>query len=250
MGAVVFAFKTWRHYLYGTKSVIYTDHKSFQHIFVQKELNMRQQRWIELFSDYDCEMRYHPRKANVVADAFSGKERVEPRRVRAMSMNIRSSVTAKILAAQGEAFQVGKKDSRNAAVKALNETSKTLALWLFRVLRYLSGIEIRTPWLLSLSFYTKRLQDEKLARIYIDEIVARHGVPVSIISYLCMERFYFVFFTVLKKWLADANLNVPLGEVKIDKTLRFIEEPVVIMDHEVKKLKRSRIPIVKLQLEL
>ncbi|GKD38720.1 hypothetical protein Tco_1258927, partial [Tanacetum coccineum] len=53
----------------------------------------------------------------------------------------------------------------------------------------------------------------------------------------------------LKKCLADANLNVPLGEVKIDKTLRFIEEPVVIMDREVKKLKRSRIPIVKLQLE-
>ncbi|GKC66811.1 putative reverse transcriptase domain-containing protein [Tanacetum coccineum] len=107
MGAVVFAFKTWRHYLYGTKSVIYTDHKSFQHIFIQKELNMRQRRWIELFSDYDCEIRYHPRKANVVADAFSRKERVEPRRVRAMSMNIRSSVTAKILAAQGEASKVG-----------------------------------------------------------------------------------------------------------------------------------------------
>ncbi|GJR84458.1 retrotransposon protein, putative, ty3-gypsy subclass [Tanacetum coccineum] len=58
MGAVVFAFKTWRHYLYRTKSVIYTDHKSFQHIFVQKELNMRQRRWIEFFSDYDYEIRY------------------------------------------------------------------------------------------------------------------------------------------------------------------------------------------------
>ncbi|GKA40025.1 putative reverse transcriptase domain-containing protein [Tanacetum coccineum] len=61
--------KTWRHYLYGTKSVIYTDHKSLQHIFDQKELNMRQRRWIELFSDYECEIRYHPGKANVVADA-------------------------------------------------------------------------------------------------------------------------------------------------------------------------------------
>ncbi|GJS94000.1 putative reverse transcriptase domain-containing protein [Tanacetum coccineum] len=99
MGAVIFAFKTWRHYLYGTKSVIYTDHKSFQHTFVQTELNMRQQRWIELFSDYDREIRYHSGKANVVADAFSRKERVKPRRVRAMSMTIRSSVTNKILAA-------------------------------------------------------------------------------------------------------------------------------------------------------
>ncbi|GKB90759.1 putative reverse transcriptase domain-containing protein [Tanacetum coccineum] len=76
LGAVVFALKTWRHYLYGTKSVIYTDHKSLQHIFDQKELNMRQRRWIELFSDYECEIRYHPGKANVVADALSRKERL------------------------------------------------------------------------------------------------------------------------------------------------------------------------------
>nr|GEW71787.1 putative reverse transcriptase domain-containing protein [Tanacetum cinerariifolium] len=61
---VVFTLKIWRHYLYGTKSVIYTDHKSLQHIFSQKELNMQQRHWIELFSDYDCEIRYHPGKAN------------------------------------------------------------------------------------------------------------------------------------------------------------------------------------------
>ncbi|GJW54446.1 putative reverse transcriptase domain-containing protein, partial [Tanacetum coccineum] len=71
--------KIWRQYLYGTKSVIYTDHKSLQHIFSQKELNMRQRRWIELFSDYDCKIRYHPGKANVVADALSRKERVNLR---------------------------------------------------------------------------------------------------------------------------------------------------------------------------
>ncbi|GJT43865.1 putative nucleotidyltransferase, ribonuclease H [Tanacetum coccineum] len=82
LGAVVFALKTWRHYLYGTKSVIYTDHKSLQHIFDQKELNMRQRRWIELFSDYEYEIRYHPGKANVVADALSRKERLKPRCVR------------------------------------------------------------------------------------------------------------------------------------------------------------------------
>ncbi|GJR09538.1 reverse transcriptase domain-containing protein [Tanacetum coccineum] len=64
LGAAVFALKIWRHYLYGKKSVIYTDHKSLQHIFSQKELNMRQRRWIELFSDYDCEIRYNPGKAN------------------------------------------------------------------------------------------------------------------------------------------------------------------------------------------
>ncbi|GJQ90084.1 reverse transcriptase domain-containing protein [Tanacetum coccineum] len=70
LGAVVFALKMWRHYLYGTKCVVFTDHKSLQHILDQKELNMRQRRWLELLSDYDCEIRYHPGKANVVADAL------------------------------------------------------------------------------------------------------------------------------------------------------------------------------------
>ncbi|GJS13716.1 putative reverse transcriptase domain-containing protein [Tanacetum coccineum] len=62
LGAVVFALKIWRHYLYGTKCTVFTDHKSLQHIFNQKELNMRQRCWLELLSDYDCEIRYHPGK--------------------------------------------------------------------------------------------------------------------------------------------------------------------------------------------
>ncbi|GJX15249.1 putative reverse transcriptase domain-containing protein [Tanacetum coccineum] len=103
LGAVVFALKIWRHYLYRTKTVIYTDHKSLQYIFDQKDLNMRQRRWIELLSDYECEIKYHPGKANVVADALSRKERLKPRRVRAMSITIHSGLKAKILEAQGEA---------------------------------------------------------------------------------------------------------------------------------------------------
>ncbi|GJV53030.1 putative reverse transcriptase domain-containing protein [Tanacetum coccineum] len=80
LGAVVFALKIWRHYLYGTKCTVFTNHKSLQHILNQKELNMRQRRWLELLSDYDCEIRYHPGKANVVADALSRKERIKPLR--------------------------------------------------------------------------------------------------------------------------------------------------------------------------
>ncbi|GKC82695.1 putative reverse transcriptase domain-containing protein, partial [Tanacetum coccineum] len=80
---VVFALKIWRHYLYGTKCMVFTDHKSLQHILNQKELNMRQRRWLELLSDYDCEIRYHPGKANVVADALSRKERNKPLRTEA-----------------------------------------------------------------------------------------------------------------------------------------------------------------------
>ncbi|GJR20057.1 putative reverse transcriptase domain-containing protein [Tanacetum coccineum] len=103
LGAVVFALKIWRHYLYGTKSIIYTDHKSLQHIFSHKELNMRQRRWIELFSDHDCKICYHLGKANVVADALSRKERVKPKRVRAMNMILQSSIKDRILMAQKEA---------------------------------------------------------------------------------------------------------------------------------------------------
>ncbi|GJV52333.1 putative reverse transcriptase domain-containing protein, partial [Tanacetum coccineum] len=88
-----------RHYLYGTKSVIYTDYKSLQHIFDQKEWNMRQRRWIELFSDYECEIRYHLGKADVVANALSRKERVKPRRIRPMAMTIQPGVRGMILAA-------------------------------------------------------------------------------------------------------------------------------------------------------
>ncbi|KAJ8760530.1 hypothetical protein K2173_015197 [Erythroxylum novogranatense] len=73
MAAVIFALKIWRHYLYGEKSEIYTDHKSLQYIQKQKELNLRQRRWIELLKDYDCQILYHPGKANVVADALSRK---------------------------------------------------------------------------------------------------------------------------------------------------------------------------------
>nr|GFA56992.1 reverse transcriptase domain-containing protein [Tanacetum cinerariifolium] len=79
--AVVFALKIWRHYLYGTKCTVFTNHKSLQHILDQKELNMRQRRWLELLSDYDCDIHYHPWKENVVANALSKKEREPPLRV-------------------------------------------------------------------------------------------------------------------------------------------------------------------------
>ncbi|GJR96961.1 putative reverse transcriptase domain-containing protein [Tanacetum coccineum] len=81
LGAVVFALKMWRNYLYGMKCIVFIDHKILQHILDQKELNMRQRRWLELLSDYSCEIRYHPGKANVVADALCRKEQINPLRV-------------------------------------------------------------------------------------------------------------------------------------------------------------------------
>ncbi|GKA61712.1 putative reverse transcriptase domain-containing protein [Tanacetum coccineum] len=102
LGAVVFALKMRRHYLYGKKYVVFTDHKSLQHILDQKKLNMRQRHWLELLSDYDCEIRYHPGKANVVADALSRKERSKPLRIRALVMTIGLNLPKQILSAQSE----------------------------------------------------------------------------------------------------------------------------------------------------
>ncbi|KAI3815960.1 hypothetical protein L1987_15644 [Smallanthus sonchifolius] len=104
LGAVVFELKIWRHYLYGTKCTIYTDHKSLQHIFEQKELNMRQRRWVKLLIDYDYAIKYHPGKTNVVADALSRKE-TKPKRVRALQLTIHGGLPDKIRSAHLEALK-------------------------------------------------------------------------------------------------------------------------------------------------
>nr|GEV72152.1 hypothetical protein [Tanacetum cinerariifolium] len=91
-----------RHYLYGTKCTVFTNHKSLQHILDQKELNMRQRRWLELLSDYDCDIRYHPGK---VADELSRKERIEPLRVRALVMTIGLDLPKQILEDKIEALK-------------------------------------------------------------------------------------------------------------------------------------------------
>jgi hypothetical protein len=76
LAVVVHALKIWRHYMIGNKCKIFTDHKSLKYIFTQNELNLRHRRWLELIKDYDLEIHYHPRKANVVADALSRKGQV------------------------------------------------------------------------------------------------------------------------------------------------------------------------------
>ncbi|GJU77108.1 putative reverse transcriptase domain-containing protein [Tanacetum coccineum] len=105
LGAVVFALRLWRHYLYGMKCVVFTDHKSLQYILNQKELNLRQQRSIELLSDYDCEIQYHPGKVNVVVDALSRKERNKPLRVRALMMTVHNDLPKQIREAREEAMK-------------------------------------------------------------------------------------------------------------------------------------------------
>nr|GFC92968.1 putative reverse transcriptase domain-containing protein [Tanacetum cinerariifolium] len=99
LGAVVFNLKIWRHYLYGTKCTVFTDHKSLQPILHQKELNMRQRHWLELLADYDCKIRYHPEKANVIADALIRKKQIKPLRVRSLIIAIHPKLPSQILEA-------------------------------------------------------------------------------------------------------------------------------------------------------
>nr|GEW91403.1 putative reverse transcriptase domain-containing protein [Tanacetum cinerariifolium] len=127
LGSVVFALKIWRHCLYETKCTVFTDHKSLQHILDQKKLNMRQRRWLELLTYYDCEIRYHPGKANVVADALSRKERIKPLRVRALVMTIGLELPKQILNVQTEARKpenIKNEDIRGMLIENLKDTEK------------------------------------------------------------------------------------------------------------------------------
>ncbi|GJZ25992.1 putative reverse transcriptase domain-containing protein [Tanacetum coccineum] len=115
----------YRHYLYGTKCVVFTDHKSFQHILDQKELKMRQHRWLELLSDYDCKIRYHPGKANVVVDALSRKERIKPLQVQALMMRIDLNLLSQILNAQSKAIK--EENIKEENIDGMNKTFETRA---------------------------------------------------------------------------------------------------------------------------
>ncbi|KAJ0557459.1 putative nucleotidyltransferase, Ribonuclease H [Helianthus annuus] len=105
LGAIIFALKIWRHYLYGSKFTVYTDHKSLRYIFGQKELNMRQRRWMEVLSDYDCDIQYHEGKANVVADALSRKFHEKQKRVRALRINLQVDLREQVKEIQKTAIK-------------------------------------------------------------------------------------------------------------------------------------------------
>ncbi|GJR12292.1 putative reverse transcriptase domain-containing protein [Tanacetum coccineum] len=322
LGAVVFALKIWRHYLYRIKSVIYTEHKSLQHIFSQKELNMRQRRWIELFSDYDCEIRYHPGKAKVAADALSMKERVKPKRVRKgldamiklrndralyyldrIWVPLKGDVRTLIMDEayklkyfvkaehqrpsgllqqpdipewkwEGIEMDFMTKLPRTSKFSYNNSYHSSVRGMPFEALY---GRECRSPIMWAEKSYADKRK--KPLEFSVGNYVLLKGSPwkgvvrfgkkgklaprfvgpfeiiekVGQVAYRLdlPEELNGVHDTFhvsnLKKCLADLTLQVPLDELRVNSKLNFVEEPMEILEREVKKLKRSRIAIVQVR---
>ncbi|GJU41456.1 putative reverse transcriptase domain-containing protein [Tanacetum coccineum] len=180
LGAVVFALKMWKHYLYGTKCAVFTDHKILQHILDQKELNMRQRRWLELLSDYDSKIRYHPGKANMVADALSRKERTW-KEENFINEDLHGMINKLEPRADGTLCLNNRKIPQwkweNITMDFVTKLPKTATgqdtIWVI--------VDRLTK---SAHFLPMQEDDtlEKLTRQYLKEVVSRLGVPVSIIS--------------------------------------------------------------------
>ncbi|KAJ9561583.1 hypothetical protein OSB04_006743 [Centaurea solstitialis] len=306
LAAVVFALKLWRHYLYGVKCTIYTNHKSLRYFLDQQDLNMRQRRWLDVVKDYDCKILYHPGKANVVADALSRKAHGDVLRVPLMRLTVTTSLIELIRSSQFEAVKEENQKREGLRVLASCEARQTLldeahkskfsihpgATKMYQdlktdywwpgmkrdVARYvekcltclrvkaehqrphgkLQPLDIhvwkwehitidlitklpRTPrnvdaiWVIvdrltkSAHFIAinESSSSEKLADIYVKEIVASHGVPVTIISdrdVRFTSRFWSKFHEDLGTKLQLSTAFHPQTEGQSERTIQTLED--------------------------
>ncbi|GKC52833.1 putative reverse transcriptase domain-containing protein [Tanacetum coccineum] len=349
--AVVFSLKTWRHYLYGTKSVIYTDYKSLQHIFDQKELNIQQRRWIEVFSDYEYEIHYHPVggvRTIIMDEAHKTRYSVHPgadkmyhdlrdmywwpgmKRDIATSKSRHDTIWVVVdrltksahflvtredysmeklarlyiyeIKALGTRLDMSttyhpQTDGQNErTIQTLEDMLRVCVIdfggsWDVHLLlaefsynnsyhssircapfEALYGRKCRSPVLWA-EIGRKPLEFKVGYRVLL-KVSPWKGVirfrkkgklepsyvgPFDILERICPIAYWLrlpeelsslhdtFHVSNLKKCLADANLHVPLDKIMIDKTLRFVEEPVEIMDREVKSFKCSKILIIKVR---
>ncbi|GJR86308.1 hypothetical protein Tco_0210319 [Tanacetum coccineum] len=182
---------------------------------------MRQRRWIELLSDYDCEIRYHHGKANVVADSLSRKERIKSLRVRALMMTVHNDLPKQILEAQKEAMKKKNKSYADRRSKPLEFEVGDMVL-----------LKV-SPWKGVICFGKRG----KLSPHYIGsfKVLARVG-PMAYTLELPEELkgIHSTFHVSnLKKCLADETLIIPLDEIQLDDKLHFIEELIEIIDREI-----------------
>ncbi|GJZ97866.1 putative reverse transcriptase domain-containing protein, partial [Tanacetum coccineum] len=181
LGSVVFALKIWRHYLYGTKCTVFTDHKSLQQILNQKELNMRQRHWLELLSDYDCDIRYHPGRQT---SSDRSPETREPGERRRRWYDQKGHTQGKV----GTTCQWDSMSTRQELVTLL---------WRLKICDYARIPQVKCLTCTRVKAEHQRPSGllvqpaipewkendplDKLARLYLNRIVARHGIPASII---------------------------------------------------------------------
>ncbi|GJZ78249.1 putative reverse transcriptase domain-containing protein [Tanacetum coccineum] len=233
LGAVIFALRLWRHYFYETKCVVFTDHESLQYILNQKELNLRQRRWIELLSDYDCEIRYHPGKGNVVADALSSSfnERDSTLRVRALMMTVHNNLPKQIREAQKEAMKRKNVRAENLGrLRDLPNMKADIATYVSKCLTCADKrlkpleFEVGDMVLLKVSPWKGVVRFRKRGKLS----------PRYIGTFKVLDRIGHVAYT----------LELPEELKGIHCTFH---EPIEIVDKEVKGLKQSRIPIVKVR---
>ncbi|GJU44469.1 putative reverse transcriptase domain-containing protein [Tanacetum coccineum] len=240
---------------------MFTDHKSLQHILDQKELNMMQRRWLELLSDYDCDIPYHSEKANVVADALSRKERIKLLRVRALVMTICFDLPKKILEAQIEARKLENFEAEDVGGMIRKEKLEPRAggtLYRltksahFLLMKENDSMEILTKLhLIETDGQRKRTiqtLEDMLGACVIDfgNGWDRH-LPINEFSYnnsyhtsIKVAPFEALYGRKVEpeKCLSDEPLAILLDEIHIDDKLHFIKEPVKIVDREVKRLKQ------------
>ncbi|GJY61488.1 putative reverse transcriptase domain-containing protein [Tanacetum coccineum] len=317
LGSVVFALKIWRHYLYGTRCTVFTDHKSLQHILDQKELNMRQRRWLELLSDYDCDIRYHPGKANVVADALSRKEQIEPfqndpldklARFYLNRIVARHGIHVSIICDRDKRFtsnfwksfqkSLGTDISMNTAYHPETDGQSERTIQTLEDMLRACVIDFGKGWVKHLPLaefsynnsYHASIKATPYEALYADrkrkpmeykvgdmvmlkvspwKEVVRFGkrgklnpryvgpfkvlAKVENVAYKLelpqeLSKVHHTFHVSnLKKCYADESLVMPLEGIHVDNKLQFVEEPVEIMEREIKRLKQSRIPLVKVR---
>ncbi|GJT11784.1 putative reverse transcriptase domain-containing protein [Tanacetum coccineum] len=252
LGSVIFALKIWRHYLYGTRCTVFTDHKSLQHILDQKELNMRQRHWLELLSDYDCDIRYHPGKANVVADAFSPK--IEAQKLENLvNEDVRGMMRKDIprerlephadgtLCLHGRSWLACYRDLRSVIMYDSHKSKYCIHLSSKKMYQDVKKLYWWPNMKADIAAYVSKC-------LTCARVKAEHQRPSGFYADLKRKPMEFeVGDRVMLKvspWKGVVRFGKREG-IHVDGKLQFVEEPIEIMEREINRLKRSRIPLVK-----